>query len=176
MSDFENVEETLDDEAVEEAEPVNAETTAEPEPVVYIDHIDDIIDAVMDLAEETEPYADLVRGPLPPDNGISIYMGASGPSTTFMHKRIVYDFNLTLNGKHASQQTVAKALNAIHTALTTAKSYPATDYWEIANIETIELPAYLDREENNQYLYGSSLRVRAYIFGQLTETQGDNNA
>ena len=168
MTDLEN---TIENEAVEETE----ETATETETVTYYDHINDIIDAVMDLAEETNPYASLVRGPLPPDNGIAIYMATSGPDTTFMQKRIVYDFNLTLNGKHSSQQAVSAALNAIHTALTTAKNYPATTDWQIANIETVSLPSYLDREENNQYLYGSSLRVRAYIFGQLTETQGDNN-
>lgn len=128
------------------------------------DYINDIIDAVMDMAETTEPYASIVRGPLPPDNGIALYMAAGSPNATFYNKRIVYDFSLTLNGKHASQQTVSAALNAIHTALTTTKNYPATENWQICDIETIALPSYLNREENNQYLYGSSLRVRAYVY------------
>lgn len=128
------------------------------------DNINSIIDAVIDMAEATNPYASIVRGPLPPDNGISVYMASGGPDTTFLHKRIVYNFTLTLNGKHASQQTVSAALNAIHTALTTATAYPHTDAWEICDIETVALPSYLDREENKQYLYGSSLRVRAYIY------------
>ena len=128
------------------------------------DYINDIIDAVMDMAEATEPYAAIVRGPLPPDNGIAIYMANGTPNATFLNKRIVYDFVLTLNGKHARQQAVAAALNAIHTALTTTKTYPATDDWEICDIETVSFPSYLDREENNQYLYGSSIRVRAYVY------------
>ena len=128
------------------------------------DYINEIIDAVMDLAENTQPYADIVRGPLPPDNGIAVYMATGTPDTTFLNKRIVYNFALTLNGKNASQQAVSAALNAIHTALTTATEYPATDNWEICDVETIALPSYLNREENNQYLYGSSLRVRAYIY------------
>ena len=128
------------------------------------DYINEIIDAVMDLADATNPYATLVRGPLPPNNGIAIYMATGNPDTTFLNKRIVYDFSLTLNGKNASQQAVAAALNKIHTALTTTKNYPVTDNWEICDIETIALPSYLNREENKQYLYGSSLRVRAYIY------------
>ena len=128
------------------------------------DYINEIIDAVMDLAENTQPYADIVRGPLPPDNGIAVYMATGTPDTTFLNKRIVYNFTLTLNGKNASQQAVSAALNAIHTALTTVTEYPATDNWEICDVETIALPSYLNREENNQYLYGSSLRVRAYIY------------
>lgn len=128
------------------------------------DNINSIIDAVIDMAEATNPYASIVRGPLPPDNGIAVYMASGSPDTTFLHKRIVYNFTLTLNGKHASQQTVSAALNAIHTALTTATAYPHTDAWEICDIETAALPSYLDREENKQYLYGSSLRVRAYIY------------
>lgn len=128
------------------------------------DYINEIIDAVMDMAEETNPYADIVRGPLPPDNGIAVYMATGSPNATFLSKRIVYDFTLTLNGKNASQEAVSAALNAIHTALTTATAYPHTDAWEICDIETVALPSYLDREENKQYLYGSSLRVRAYIY------------
>jgi len=62
------------------------------------DYINDIIDAVMDMAEATEPYAAIVRGPLPPDNGIAIYMANGTPNATFLNKRIVYDFVLTLNG------------------------------------------------------------------------------
>lgn len=128
------------------------------------DYINDIIDAVIELMEDTDPYATIVRGPLPPDNGIAVYMATGSPNATFCNKRIVYDFNLTLNGKHASQQTVSAALNAIHTALTTTKDYPDTDYWQICDIESVALPSYLNREQNNQYLYGSSLRVRAYIW------------
>ena len=128
------------------------------------DYINDIITAVIDLMEATDPYADIVIGALPPDNGIAVYMASGSPNVTFCNKRIVYDFNLTLNGKHASQHTVSTALNAIHAALTTTKDYPDTDYWQICDIETIALPSYLNREQNNQYLYGSSLRVRAYIW------------
>lgn len=127
------------------------------------DYLNEIIDAVMDLAEDTNPYASIVRGPMPPDNGIAVYMATGTPNATFLNKRIVYDIALTLNGKNASQEAVSAALNEIHTALTTATEYPATENWEICDIETMALPSYLDREENNQYLYGSSLRVRAYI-------------
>ena len=49
------------------------------------DYINDIIDAVMDMAEATEPYAAIVRGPLPPDNGISIYMANGTPNATFLN-------------------------------------------------------------------------------------------
>lgn len=128
------------------------------------DYINDIIDAVIDKAETLDLYADIVRGPLPPDNGISVYPATGTPQTTFINKRHVYNIGLTLNGKHASQQTVSSTLNGIHTALTTTKNLPATDYWQICDIATIALPTYLDREENNQYLYGSSLMVRAYIW------------
>lgn len=131
------------------------------------DYINDIISAVITMAEASLPSGStykIVRGPLPPNNGFAIYMAVGSPNTTFQNKRIVHDFTLTLNGKHARQQTVSKLLNNMHEALTTTKEYPVTDNWEIANIETVSLPSYLDREENNQYLYGSSLRVRAYIY------------
>lgn len=126
--------------------------------------INDILSAVIDMAEATNPYATIIVGSLPPDNGLSMTFGAGGVNTTTLEKTICYDFSVVLNGKHSSQKTVSDALCNIHAALTQTKTYPATSAYQIADISTIATPSYLDREDSGQWLYGSSLRVRAYVF------------
>ena len=134
------------------------------------DYLNDIIDAVIDMAEALGLYAKITRGALPPDDGLAIYPAVGTPQTTFLTKKHVYDITLTLNGKHKSQQKVSGTLNEIHAALTTTKVFPTHPCWQICDIATVALPSYLDREENKQWLYGSSLRVRAFIktFGDPT--------
>ena len=128
--------------------------------------LNDILLAVIGLAQATEPYAAIVVGALPADNGITMTYGAGGVDTTFMTKGICYDLDIALNGKHSNAQTVSDALNNIHQALTQATSYPRTENYQITDISTISTPSYLDREQNSQILYGSSLRVKAYILQQ----------
>ena len=47
---------------------------------------DDVLTAVIDLAEQTELYSKIVIGPMPPKNGISIAWG-SGNLNTFLDKK-----------------------------------------------------------------------------------------
>lgn len=47
---------------------------------------DDVLTAVIDLAEQTELYSKIVIGPMPPENGISIAWG-SGNLNTFLDKK-----------------------------------------------------------------------------------------
>ena len=123
---------------------------------------DSVLAAVIALAEAQDVYADILIGALPADNGISVCVAAGTP-TYYHDKGVDYEMTLALNGKHSSQQSVSGALGRIHHALGTMKSYPTTDDGcQITSIETVSLPAYLDRESNRQWLYGSSLRVRFY--------------
>ena len=125
--------------------------------------INDVLQAVIDMAEEIQPYASIVVGALPADNGISMTVGAGAPQTTFMTKGMVYEIDCVLNGKHSAQETVFDTLNDIHQALTMTKDYPATDEYQILDIQTTSSPNYIEREENKQYLYGSSVRVRFFF-------------
>ena len=70
-----------------------------------------------------------------------------------------------LNGKHTDEQILSAALGKIHTALSMATEYPAADNYQITDISTINAPGCLGREENEQWLYGSSLRVKFYLRG-----------
>lgn len=125
---------------------------------------DDVLAAVVDLANQTKPYAKVTIGPLPPNNGISISWGA-GNLNTFMDKKAAVSMSAVLNAKHTNQRMAADVLGRIHTALNMTKDYPAADNFQITNIETIGAPVYLGREENQQWLYGSSLEVKFYLRG-----------
>lgn len=124
----------------------------------------DVLTAVIDLAQQANPYSNIVIGAMPPENGISIAW-SSGNLNTFMNKKAAVVMTAVLNGKHENQQTVSDTLGALHTFLNMRTSYPQADNYQITNIETISAPSYLGREENNQWLYGSSLQIKFYLIG-----------
>lgn len=102
-------------------------------------------------------------GSLPADNGISVFIGTGYANETFMDKGMAYELHVVLNGKHGSQQMVSDTLNDLHRYLTQLKDYPSDNDYQITDISTISAPNFIGREENKQYLYGSSLRVKFYL-------------
>lgn len=127
-----------------------------------------IFDAVVKMVADLNLYASPIVGAMPADNGIAMQISTGANDTTFLEKDIVVGFSVVLNGKHSSQKTVLDDLNKAHEALTMTKEYPTDDDWQICDIRSDSLPNYIGREDN-QYLYGSALRVRAYITkGQIT--------
>lgn len=124
----------------------------------------DVLQAVIGLAEAEQPYDKIRIGPLPPDNGISIAW-STGSLSTFLDKKAAVSMTAVLNAKHEDQQTAADVLGRLHTALNMRKSYPRAEAYQITNIETLGSPSYLGREENKQWLYGSSLTVKFYLKG-----------
>lgn len=134
--------------------------------------INDVLLAVIGLAQATNPYATITVGALPADNGIACSIATGAPDGTFMTKGMAYQFSMVLNGKHHNQQTVSDALNDIHQALTQRKTYPSTDTYQITDISTSSSPSYLGREENKQYLYGSALSVRFYYKNPTADQKG----
>lgn len=130
--------------------------------------INDVLLAVIGLAQATNPYATITIGAMPADNGIACQIATGAPESTFMTKGFPYQFTMVLNGKHSNQQTVSDALNDIHQSLTQRKEYPATNTYQITDISTISTPSYIGREENKQYLYGSSLSVK-FFYKKLPE-------
>lgn len=123
----------------------------------------DIFEAVIGLAESASGKA-IIVGALPAKNGLAMQVSTGAPAETYMDKGMAYQFTLVLNGKNASQKAVSDTLNNIHLALTKATSYPTTDTYQITDIETVATPSYIGREDDKQYLYGSSLRVKAFIY------------
>lgn len=122
--------------------------------------INDVLEAVRGLCNAEHPFADVKIGSLPADDSISLFVGSGAPSETYLDKGMSIELSCVLNSKHQNPKIASDALNDLHQALTQAKDYPFTDAYQITDIATISVPSFIGREENKQYLYGSSLRVR----------------
>ena len=125
---------------------------------------DEVLLAVVNLAQETQPYSTIAIGSMPPENGISMAY-SSGSLETYLNKKAAVTMSVVLNGKHDNQQTVLDTLGKIHTYLNMRNTYPQANNFQIVNILTTSPPSYLGREENRQWLYGSSLAIRFYLKG-----------
>lgn len=125
----------------------------------------DVLNAIVGMTDGLGLYSSVIVGPMPTDNGISIAW-ANGTLNTFMNKNAAVEMSAVLNAKNTSQQEALDALGTIHTSLNMTKTYPSAENFQITNIETSSAPAYLGREENSQYLYGSSLRVKFFLRGE----------
>lgn len=124
---------------------------------------DDILQAVISMAETAAGVA-IVTGSLPPDDGIAM-TGQAATAAIFRDIGSNDRLSVVCNGKNTSQAAVIRQLDAIHHALTRRKDYPTGDGWQIYSIETVASPRLIGREENSQWLYGSSLLVKVNVGG-----------
>lgn len=127
--------------------------------------INQVIEAVIGLANATQPFAQVTRGALPTGNGLTCEIGPSTPSAVHMDKNTVVPLDLTFNGKHGNLQTLSDTMNHIHSALTRAWDYPSADAWQIVDIQNKNLPRIIGREGNNEWLMASALSVMIYLKG-----------
>ena len=125
----------------------------------------DVLMAVIDLMNETKPYSGIVVGSDVPANGICVLPTPATPRT-FLDKNTDMEWTIALNGKNADQLTVFEALSKIHTSLTRRKDYPSDTNYQIYDISTVAGPRLIGRQENDQWIYGSSLRIRFYMRGE----------
>lgn len=127
-------------------------------------YITALIDAVAALAETTGPYASIVYGSDPPENGICMIQGAGFPEEEHLNTGMMCRLPVLLNGKHADQQQLLEDLTAIHTALTKRNDYTglATDALQVVKIRTTAMPQIIGRGQNNQWIAGSSLEISYY--------------
>lgn len=127
--------------------------------------INDVVEAVIGLMNDTELFAPVTRGALPTGVGLVCEVGPSTPEAVFFDKNTYVPLDVTLNGKHPNLRTLSDAMNDIHSALTRATDYPAGEGWQIVDISNYTLPQIVDREENNEWLMASSLSVKFYWEG-----------
>lgn len=123
----------------------------------------DVLQAVIDMAQAAAG-AKVVLGSLPPDNGLAMTGNASS-YPVFLDIGSNEQMNIVCNGKNTQQQAVISQLEAIHASLTRRKDFPSTDTWQIYAIETTASPRLIGREQNSQWLYGSSLLVKFNVKG-----------
>ena len=124
----------------------------------------ELIDNIAAAAESTEPYAHIVYGSDPPVNGICMIPTGVGPFDTHLNKGMIYNLPVVLNGKNENQQVLLDDLTAIHESLTRRTSYAdiSTDACQIVDIATSALPSIIGREQNKQWVCGSSFNVKFY--------------
>ena len=125
----------------------------------------DVLNSVIELMKETKPYASIVVGSNVPANGICV-LPTPATSRAFLDKNTDMEWIIALNGKYADQLTVFEALSKIHTSLTRRKDYPSDTNYQIYDISTVAGPRLIGRQENDQWIYGSSLRIRFYMRGE----------
>ena len=129
-----------------------------------IESVMDMIDATIELLDVKSEFGTIKRGALPVHAGISCEMGPSSPESIYMDKNTYTPLDMTINAKHSNLQTLSDTLNSIHSALTRSFTYPSDENgrWEILDITTGTLPQVIGREENNDWLMASSLRIKYY--------------
>ncbi len=105
----------------------------------------------------------VVIGSLPPLGGYAVSF-VGGATRAAFRTLINSDQELPVQftGKNADQQQLADAMETVHQALTTTAALPFAENWQIYAVETASAPQLIGREENINYIYGSSFRVKFY--------------
>ena len=104
-------------------------------------------------------------GSVPPLEGYAVGMVSGAPIETFRTLTTNESFPVLFNGKSADQNSVAADMEKVHRVLTTSKILPFTGEWQVYAIETTASPSLIGREENRNWVYGSSFRVKYYQKG-----------
>lgn len=104
----------------------------------------------------------VVIGSVPPLEGYAVGMVSGAPIETFRTLTTNESFPVLFNGKSADQGAVAADMEQVHQLLTTSKILPFTGEWQVYAIETTASPSLIGREENRNWVYGSSFRVKYF--------------
>ena len=122
------------------------------------------MDKIATAADALGLYATIVYGSDPPENGICMIQAAGAPTEKHLDANMLYRLSVLLNGKHSNQQTVLDALTSIHTMLTKRNDFNdfSTNDAQVLSIMTTASPQIIGREQNNQWIAGSSFEVSFY--------------
>lgn len=113
---------------------------------------------------QSGPPRQIVYGSDPPIDGICMIQGSGFPAEEYMDTGMLYRLPVILNGKNESQELVLTRLTAIHEALTKTYDYAALsdERVQVINIATTATPSIIGREQNQQWICGSSFEVVFY--------------
>lgn len=106
-----------------------------------------------------------VIGSMPPNEGFAVSFVGGSPSGTYRALDKAITLPVLFNGKSEDQEALSAAMNAAHQALTTSKTLPYADGWQIYAIRTTSFPNLIGREQNKNWVYGSSFAVDYYAKG-----------
>lgn len=122
---------------------------------------DEILEALITMVQGLVSMP-VAAGSIPPDEGYAIGLAGGGPLETFRTLESNQSLPIVFNGKSSNQQTVSSEMDAVHFLLTQARNLPFSDTWQIYAIETTSAPQLIGREQNQNWVYGSSFQVKFY--------------
>ena len=124
----------------------------------------EMFDKIIRAAEETQPFARIVYGSDPPQNGICMIPSTGPPEYTNLDKGMRLNLSVVLNGKNEDQRLLLDDLTCIHEVLTKRRDYKdlSTEAIQVVNISSVSLPTIIGREQNKQWICGSQLEVTIY--------------
>ena len=126
---------------------------------------DEIIEALQQMIRALI-ISPVVIGSMPPLNGYAVSFAGGAPVEIYRNLTTNEDLPIVFNGKGEDQEILAAEMNRVHKALTTSKILPFSTRWQIYAIETSSAPQLIGREENKNWIYGSSFRVKFYLKGE----------
>lgn len=118
----------------------------------------DIVDYVCDLIEDETGHIPVV-GAMPPIEGIAIQQSSGSVVSEYLPRTALNSTTLVVNSKSSSQTTALTSLTDIHEALTKRIGYETTNGYQIVSISTVNSPTFLGQENDEAYMYGSSIQV-----------------
>lgn len=128
--------------------------------------MNEVVEAVIELMNDLQLYAQVTRGALPTGPGIVCEPGPSTPSEVYLNKGQYIPLDLTINAKHTNLQTLTDDLGRVFETLTRMTNYPHGQEWEIVDISVYTMPQIIGREGNNQWLAAGALSVKYYLSGE----------
>lgn len=118
----------------------------------------DIVDYVCDLIEDETGLIPVV-GAMPPIEGIAVQQSSGSVVSEYLPRTALNSTTLVVNSKSTSQTTALTNLTDIHEALTKRIGYETTNGYQILSIRTVNSPTFLGQENDESYMYGSSIQV-----------------
>lgn len=118
----------------------------------------DIVNYVCDLIEDETGLTPVV-GAMPPIEGVAVQQSSGAVVSEYMPRTALNRTTIVVNAKSKTQSEALAYLTDIHEALTKRIGYETTNGYQIVSISTVNSPTFLGQENDESYMYGSSIQV-----------------
>lgn len=135
---------------------------SDPAPPVSASVLNLAVEAVMDMIDAMNLYAEITRGPLGVGNSLSCEIAPSRPGEVYLDKNAYIPLTLALNGKHTDLRVLSDTLNTITDTLSRKTSYTSGTGWQIVDITSGNLPRIIGREDHGCWLMACDVVVKIY--------------
>lgn len=124
--------------------------------------MDELIALVLATIQNNVTLSDTLQlRQLPESGGLAVQIAPSGTDKIFLTKKESYELNLLFLSKNVDQLIAFSELSSIDRYISRLTSYPDTTTIEWVNATTTTKPAYVDQEDNGQFIY--SMVLSCYI-------------